>query len=334
MTPLLLALAREPRPLHRFLLGYSAGVVYWFCVCNWIQFVLEVHGGMGRWGGWGTFLLFCLAKAVHLGVFSLTAAIVLRHWFAIPAIAALWTGIERTHGNLGFAWLCLGNAGIDMGLPMRLAPWIGVYGLSFLFATMAAATALVLLRRGRKELLWLAWIPALLLLPGLPDAARGSQAAVMVQPNMPEEQEWTGTLERQLHQQLVTASLEQALIAKPRLIIWPEVPGPIYYFRDYALREKVALLARTTHSYLIFGTVADHAQGRAAEFGCDPDARRRTGGALRQDQPGALRRVRAAILRLRESHHAGGRRFRSRHAPGCLSDRRSQSGSRSRVRGM
>ncbi len=261
LTPLLVALAREPRPRHRFLLGYSAGVVYWFFVCDWIQFVLEVHGGMGRWGGWSTFLLLCLAKAAHFGVFSLAAAIVLRHWFAIPAIAALWTGIERTHGNLGFAWLCLGNAGIDMGLPMRLAPWIGVYGLSFLFATMAAATALVLLRRDRKELLWLAWIPALLLFPGLPDAAPGREVAVLVQPNIPEEREWTGTLERQMHQQLVAASLEQALIAKPRLIVWPEVPGPIYYYRDYTLREKVALLARTTHSYLIFGTVATTRKG-------------------------------------------------------------------------
>src|SRR5947207_14346883 len=87
LTPLLLALSREPRPWHRFLLGYIAGIVYWFAICIWIQFVLEVHGGMGRWGGWGTFLLFCLIKAGHLGLFATLAAIVLRHWYAIPAIA-------------------------------------------------------------------------------------------------------------------------------------------------------------------------------------------------------------------------------------------------------
>src|SRR5579884_1109191 len=57
LTPLLVALSREPRPWMRFLLGWIAGVIYWFGVCTWIQFVLEVHGGMGRWGGWGTFLL-------------------------------------------------------------------------------------------------------------------------------------------------------------------------------------------------------------------------------------------------------------------------------------
>src|SRR5579883_642318 len=66
LTPLLIALAWEPRPKHRFLLGYVAGNVYWFGVCYWIQFVLEVHGGMGRWGGWGTFLLFSLIKSLHM----------------------------------------------------------------------------------------------------------------------------------------------------------------------------------------------------------------------------------------------------------------------------
>ncbi len=137
----------------RFLLGWTAGVVYWFGVCYWIQFVLEHYGGMGRWGGWATFLLFCFIKAIHLGIFSMLAAVLLRHWYAIPAIAALWTGIERTHANAGFAWLALGNAGIDMPAPLRLAPFVGVYGLSFVFAGLSVALALAILRRPRRAAL-------------------------------------------------------------------------------------------------------------------------------------------------------------------------------------
>src|SRR5271163_969554 len=113
LTPLLIALSREPRPLWRFLLGEFTGIVYWFGICYWIQFVLEVHGGMGRWGGWATFLLFCVAKAIHLAVFSLLAAVLMGTRLAVPAVAALWTGIERTHATFGFAWLDLGNAGIN-----------------------------------------------------------------------------------------------------------------------------------------------------------------------------------------------------------------------------
>src|ERR1051326_3112925 len=71
LSPLLFAVAREPRPWMRFLLGWTAGVAYWFFVCTWIQYVLEHFGGMGRWGGWGTFLLFCVIKAIHLGLFSM-----------------------------------------------------------------------------------------------------------------------------------------------------------------------------------------------------------------------------------------------------------------------
>src|SRR3954453_16011918 len=46
LTPLLIALAREARPARRFLFGWTAGIVYWFGVCYWIQFVLAYHGGV------------------------------------------------------------------------------------------------------------------------------------------------------------------------------------------------------------------------------------------------------------------------------------------------
>ena len=52
-----------------------------------------------------------------MGVFALLAGILMRRWWAVPAVAALWVAVEATHGSLGFAWLALGNAGIDMGLP-------------------------------------------------------------------------------------------------------------------------------------------------------------------------------------------------------------------------
>src|ERR1019366_2815739 len=104
--------------------------------------------------GWLVFLLFCAAKAIHMGVFALLAGILMRRWWAVPGVAALWVAVEATHGSLGFAWLALGNAGIDMQVPMRLAPITGVYGLSFVFAATAAALALTLLRRPRMELAW------------------------------------------------------------------------------------------------------------------------------------------------------------------------------------
>ena len=149
LAPILIACARERSWKRRFFYGWSAGAVFWCGVCPWIEFVMEVHGNMGRAGGWGTFVLFGLYKGLHLAVFATLAGFLMRRWYAIPAISALWTGIERTHGFFGFAWLDLGNAGIDMPLPMRLAPLAGVYGLSFIFAMLGCAVALIFIRRPR-----------------------------------------------------------------------------------------------------------------------------------------------------------------------------------------
>ena len=256
LAPLLIALALEPRPLWRFLLGEFTGIVYWFAICYWIQFVLEVHGGMGYWGSRGTFALFCVLKALHLALFSLLAAVLLGTRYAIPAIAALWTGIERTHGTFGFAWLTLGNAGIDMPLPLRAAPFVGVYGISFLFALMSAVVAILILRRGRKHLYWLAIVPALLLLPDLPPRETPAETALVVQPNIDPEKDWTYESLQAEREHLMTESL-----GAEQIVIWPESPAPFYFYRDPLFRQGAMQLAQMDHAYFLFGTVAETKEG-------------------------------------------------------------------------
>ena len=266
LTPLLIAMARELRPKHRFLLGYLAGVIYWFGVCYWIQAVLANHGGVGEWGGWAAYLLFCLLKSIHIGVFSMLGAVVIRSPLGIPVIAALWAGLERTQSPLTlFQWLMLGNAGMDMGVPMRLAPITGVYGISFVFAMMSAIVAAVSLRRPRKEFLWAGALLPLFLLPGLPEQRNPEGAvAVVVQPNISETQEWTRDAIDSLRQRLNLLSLGAALkpgMPPPDVIVWPETPAPIYYTRDEILSRQVADLARVTRSPVLLGTVTYNAEG-------------------------------------------------------------------------
>ena len=265
LTPLLIAVAREPRWPRRFLLGWTAGVVYWFGVCYWIQFVLAFHGGLGDAEGWAVFLLFAVAKALHMGVFALLAGALMGRWWAAPAVAALWVAVEVTHGPLGFAWLALGNAGIDMNVPMRLAPFTGVYGLSFLFALMAAALAMAIMRRPRVELLWLAPILLLPLLPAMPPAERGRETALLVQPNISETEQWTAESVDAMKRRQVMLSLRGALsepAAPPSIIVWPEVPAPLYYFEDPVLRGYVDNLARAARAYVLLGIVAHTPPGR------------------------------------------------------------------------
>ncbi len=264
LTPMLVALAVEPRPWRRFLMGWSAGAVFWFGVCYWIQFVLAFHGGMGNLAGWLLFLLFCAAKALHMGFFAWLAGILMRRWWAIPGVAALWVAVEVTHGSLGFAWLALGNAGIDMSFPMRLAPYTGVYGLSFVFAMMAVALALAVLRRPRVELLWLAPLAALLLLPPLPRAEAGHDTALLVQPNISETEQWTFESLERTQRRMAALTLESALAQTaqpPSLLIWPEAPAPFYYDEDPHLRNYIEALTHTAHAYLLTGEVSHTPRG-------------------------------------------------------------------------
>jgi apolipoprotein N-acyltransferase len=216
---------------------------------------------MGRWGGWGTFALFCVLKSLHLALFGLLAAVLLDTRLAAPAIAALWTGIERTHGTFGFAWLTLGNAGIDMPLPLRIAPFAGVYGISFLFALMSAVVAVLILRRGRKNLYWLAIVPALLLLPELPPSETPAETALVVQPNLPAEEEWTPASAGAERDHLIEESLDASQRGGERLIVWPESPGPLYFYGDPVFHREAMQLAQVAHADFLFGTVAQTAEG-------------------------------------------------------------------------
>ena len=265
LAPMLVAVARETRPWRRFLMGWSSGVLYWFFVCHWIQFVLARYAGVSGAAAWALFTLFACAKAVHMGVFALLAGVLMRRrWWALPAVAALWTAIEATHGFLGFAWLALGNAAIDMSLPLRLAPYTGVWGISFALAMMSTALALAMLRRSRVELIWLLALPFLTFLPPLPDAHRGHETALLVQPNVSEDAEWTAESLDRSEQEQLTLTLRGVMIQAeqpPSMIVWPEVPEPFYYFEDSHFRSYIDNLARTTKAYMLLGIVAHTPRG-------------------------------------------------------------------------
>jgi apolipoprotein N-acyltransferase len=179
------------------------------------------------------------------------AGFLMNRWWSIPAIAALWTGIERLHSYTGFTWLDLGNAGISMPLPMRLAPVTGVYGISFLFAMLGCALAVVILRRPRRELLWLAVLPVLLILPRAPRLAGGSRQALVVQPDVDTEMKWTRENLDLIEQKLALLSRQPGA----DLIVWPEVPAP-FYVDDQGFLAYLERVARDGKATFLAGVVA------------------------------------------------------------------------------
>ena len=250
--------------MRRLLAGWLAGAGILFGVTDWIRFVVSFHGGLGTVGGWAVFLLFCFAKGFYFGVFALLAGPVMRLWWAVPAIAALWVGVDITFGSILFQWVTLGNAGTDMSIPMRLAPLTGVHGLSFVFMMMSTALALVLLRRPRWQISWLLLLPMLILLPPLPEPEAAASRAAVLQPNIDETQLWTPESLAQAERELALISMRAALRAgsqKPDLLIWPELPAPFYFYDDVGFRQVAQGLARAAGSGFLLGTVAHSDRG-------------------------------------------------------------------------
>jgi apolipoprotein N-acyltransferase len=260
LTPLLIASAREPRWRQRFLLGYVCGVIYWFGTCNWIEWTLAHHAGVSGGMAWFLFALFCLAKAAQTGLFAALAGMLMRSRIALPAIAALWVAIEWTHSYTGFEWLNLGNAGSNMSVPLRLAPITGVWGISFVFALISASVACVILRNSRLQILWLLLLPALLFLPEVPAFQRGDASAILVQPNIDDEAQWTPALVNRTEQQLMVLSVSPALAQAVDLIVWPEMPAP-FEDTDPAFIGRVATVAKTSKAAVLTGVIARAADG-------------------------------------------------------------------------
>ncbi len=270
--PLLAALVGEARPGRGFWLGYLAGAAFWIGSCYWFVNVTMLHGGLTPVLAVGSLLAFTLLFSTFFGAFGLAVA-----WFArnSPGRALvlspfLWVAMElgRVYLITGFPWNLLGYAVQADGL-RRLASITAVYGLSFL-AVATSALLLALLMAPRRRWLWGCvgvWIVLLVAANWLarpPAPTRGSEAAFLVQPNVPLDQAvlegWIPWRNRAPLDQLVAMTEEsvqrgETNPARPPLVIWSENPAPFYFDRDPVFHGTVEKMARETHAYVVVGSV-------------------------------------------------------------------------------
>jgi apolipoprotein N-acyltransferase len=251
---------------QRALAGWLAGTLQWGLMCYWIRDTLATYGGLEGPLSWLAIVLFAAIKGLHMAVFAVLAGPLLAEpWGPLAATAALWAGLERTHGPLGFTWLLLGNAGIDMQLPLRLAPLTGVYGLSFVFMLLAGAAVFVLLRKPRRHLLALVPLAALWLLPTVRLDQPPNAQAVSLQPALADTTLVSAEENDRTVRRLSFLTLQEALDPRqpaPQLVLWPEAPAPFYYYEDAQFRDEMNTTARLAGVPMIFGGVAWTPDGR------------------------------------------------------------------------
>jgi apolipoprotein N-acyltransferase len=269
---------RAATPGQAFLLGYVSGILWFAGTCYWIYDTMHEHGGLSVPVALLALFLFCLYLGLYHGLFGLLLGMAAGpgrdHRRAIISIPFLWVAVELARTRVtGFPWDLLGTAQVD-NIPLsRIATLTGVYGISFeiMLVNVALAAAFLVPRKKRNPLLVAALAAGAVLQAGsLVDAPAlaGDRAALLVQENIPVDENWTrDTFQRTLRELTeLSVKADSAGRAETRgktdLIVWPESPAP-FFTNDPFFREPVSEMARTTQSWVVTGAIGSNRAGQS-----------------------------------------------------------------------
>ena len=131
-----------PRPLKRaFLMAYVCGVLWYMGNCYWIYDTMLIHGGLPPAVSLLILLLFSLVLGAYFGIFGWGLQLVRRATgstrLALLFAPFLWVALELVGARFtSVPWDQLGYSQVDNGILMHLAPWTGVYGISFVLVAL------------------------------------------------------------------------------------------------------------------------------------------------------------------------------------------------------
>jgi apolipoprotein N-acyltransferase len=295
LVPLLWALLSpecvdQPRALRRsFLLAYLCGVLWYAGNCYWVRDTMMRYGDMPL--GAPTLLLvaFSLVLGLYFGLFGLGVALVRQASgsarLTLVAAPFLWVAQELAAARITSSpWDQLGYSQVDNALVNQLAPWTGVYGISFvLVAVNALLAGGLLLNRASGRLKW-AMAGCLLLCGGTagiflaPPRPAATATAVLIQPNLDvgSDNLWTGAAwDRHMAEfgRMAgevcnpfmagipqTGAPEEKMVcppapapAHPDLAVWPESPAP-FVEEDARFQQALQSIAREAHAPLVVGS--------------------------------------------------------------------------------
>jgi apolipoprotein N-acyltransferase len=254
-----------------FLLGYSAGILWYVGTCYWVYHVMNVYGGLPRPVALGILVLFCLYLGLYHGFFGLLLALAARRKSvgvrgALVLAPFLWVAVELARSRItGFPWDLLGTAQVG-NIPLsRIATVTGVYGISFEIALVNAALAAAFVLPLRRRTVPLAGtLAAALLLQAFtlvhPRPEPADRVATLVQENIPilDAEAWTSEFFEHTLADLTRLSIAAAPAenrhGKPGLIVWPESPAP-FFTTDPRFRRAVSEMAERAGAYVVAGSL-------------------------------------------------------------------------------
>jgi apolipoprotein N-acyltransferase len=299
LVPLLWAVLSIPQSGRRhplrsaFFIAYLSGVLWYVGNCYWIRDTMRHYGDMPPLAPELLTLGFSLVLGTYFGLFGLGLALVRRATgstrIALAFAPFLWTGLDLAAARItSVPWDQLGYSQVDNALINQLAPWTGVYGITFVLVAVNALLAGGLLLCGKAKSRFAgrwAWAAcgAILLLSGYAGVSVASPrpsptaTAVLVQPNLDvgDANYWRGAdwdrhiadFARLANEQCKTyiAGIPQtgAPTAEivcppyptyPDLVAWPESPAP-FFGNDPGFKQAMHAIAAATHAPLIVGGI-------------------------------------------------------------------------------
>jgi apolipoprotein N-acyltransferase len=286
---LLIARTGKQGSLRRaFLLGYFCGVLWYAGNCYWLYDTMLQYGGLPPVVSVLLLIGFSLVLGLYFGVFGWSVALIQRASgstrLALAAAPFLWAALELAASRItSVPWDQLSYSQVDNALVNQLAPWTGVYGISFVLVAVNALIAggLVLERR-QNRLQWgiagivlaVAGSAGIYLAPPRPAT---TATAVLVQPNLDVSAaniwagpEWDRHIAEFVHlasEQCKTyiAGIPETGAPKgyiicppypthPDLVAWPESPAP-FFQTDPRFQQAMKQVALSARAPLVVGGV-------------------------------------------------------------------------------
>jgi len=285
----------HPKALLRgTLAAYLMGFLWFTGNCYWIYQTMLYYGGLPPVISAGILIAYSLVLGLYFAALGLLVTATARAFrnpsYALLATPFFWVALELLSARLTkVPWDLLGYSQVDNFLLSGLAPWTGVYGVTFVLVAGNALIAWgILAPTGKRRLVLLitGFLALLVLQNGdhfAPPSAPSPATAVLLQQNLNVNQDnrWPGAdYEHHVSEfaKLSTRTCGPFLAGMPDLnaypvtpdcpakpvtpdvILWPESPAP-FLDKDPRLLTPLRDLAVYMHAPVIAGTTSLDAHG-------------------------------------------------------------------------
>jgi apolipoprotein N-acyltransferase len=290
----------HPRALLRAAFAaYLMGFLWFTGNCYWIYQTMRYYGGLPPFISAGILIAYSLVLGLYFAalgfLLTATARAFRSPYGALLAAPVFWVALELLSARLTkVPWDLLGYSQIDNFLLIRLAPYTGVYGLTFVLVAGNALLAWGVLAAAEKRriAILLSGLVAVLVLQNgdhfAPPAAPVSSTAVLLQQNLNVNQDnsWPGSeYEEHINQFIklssrtcwpflagmpdlnaypVTPDCPERPVV-PEIILWPESPAP-FLDKDPRLLNALRTMALTMHAPVIAGTTSMDPHGARSDL--------------------------------------------------------------------